>query len=164
MAATEAKDWLAAHPIVDHLAPILVLAAWFYFGLGYPSSEDARQGMYVTLATVSGLALASGTFVATLTYQSADTLVRELRTRFHRELKRNWTSILWSSFITALVPLAAMATDKKLTTIAFAIAIYVAALLIARFARTLYWLRLCLFVGDKGPAATAAQPPPLKLK
>lgn len=156
-------DFLAAHPAVDHIIPISIVAAWLLALSGaVPPSESPRLYVYAGISTLSALVLAAATFVCTLTYQSSSTLVLEVRRRFATELRRNWASIIFSALGCAVLPIAAMAIDEQRTTWAFGLALYGLALLIVKFGRSVFWLKYTLFMQDasaRAPETIELRPP-----
>lgn len=142
-------DFLAAHPAVDQLAPLGIVAAWLLLLAGsVPPSESPRMYIYAAVSTLSALVLAAATFVCTLTYQSSSTLVRGIRRRFATELRKNWSSILLGALGCAVLPIAAMAIDEHYTQIAFGFALYGLTLLIVKFSRSVFWLKYTLFMQE----------------
>ncbi|RZS62219.1 hypothetical protein EV386_2540 [Xylanimonas ulmi] len=140
---------LAAHPSPDHLLPSGIMVAW-WFGTGQyvPVNPDARLAFFAGVAVVSGLVLAAATFVCALTYQSANILMAGVRRRYSRELKRNWSSIIVSAFLTAVGPIGAMLVDDVRPAIGIGVALYCIGLLVARAVRSVWWLNYTLFMQD----------------
>ncbi|WP_219816788.1 hypothetical protein, partial [Arthrobacter sp. 9E06] len=66
------------------------------------------------MATISGLAMAASTFVCAMTYQSGNILMAKVVQVQSRALRRNWVSIISSTLVTAVLPLAALAIDRTL--------------------------------------------------
>lgn len=154
-------DFLAAHPGVDHIIPISIVAAWLLALSGtVPPSESPRLYVYAGISTLSALVLAAATFVCTLTYQSTSPLVHDVRRRFAPELRRNWASIIFSALGCAVLPIAAMAIDEQHTTSAFGLALYGLVLLVAKFGRSVFWLKYALFMQD----ASARTPETIELR
>ena len=139
-------DLVAAHPGIDQLLPVLVAAFLFMVpDVTHFVPSGARETIYATMATVSGLALAAATFVCTMTYQSANILMTGIVRSHATELRRNWTTIISSNLVTALLPLAALAMDERLPHIGIVIASYAVTLLCVRFMRAVWWLQYSLF-------------------
>lgn len=139
-------DLVAAHPGIDQVLPVLVAAFLFMVPeVTHFVPSEARGTIYATMATVSGLALAAATFVCTMTYQSANILMAGIIKSHATELRRNWTTIISSNLVTALLPLAALAMDERLPHIGIVIASYSVTLLCMRFSRAVWWLQYSLF-------------------
>jgi hypothetical protein len=141
-------DKVAAHPIYDHVFPVLAVAVWVILAQWVPPQESARQWIYGSVATVSGLALAASTFACTMTYQSSNILMTQVRKMFTKELRRNWMAILRSALLTALLPLIALAIDSTNSAAATGVTLYAVFLLIARFLRSIFWLSYTLFMSE----------------
>lgn len=147
---TRLKDFVAAHPLTDHLPAILVIGAWFVFLAEIVVvPESTRPTLYAGVATISGLAMAASTFVCTMTYQSANILMSRVVKTHARDLSRNWISIIGSNLVTAVVPLVALAFDNSFHAAASAVTVYCLALLLARSARAIWWLQYTLFMQEK---------------
>lgn len=147
---TKLKDFWAAHPGVDHALPVLsVLAWWYLLSPHLEIAEGARWNIFLTIATVSGLALAATTFVCSMTYQSANVLMSKVVAVYSSQLRRNWVSIIGSSLLTAVAPIVSLALDKTFPDSAMTIAVYAAALLLVRFGRAIWWLQYTLFMQDR---------------
>lgn len=147
---TKIKDIWASHPIFDQLVPIVITLAWLLFVAENLEIEDgARWNIFLTIATVSGMALAATTFVCSMTYQSANILMSKVVEVYSKDLRRNWVSIITSCLLTAVAPLVSLAIDKALPMAAMTIAVYAIALLLVRFARAIWWLQFTLFMQDK---------------
>jgi len=147
------QDFLASHPAVDHVAALGAVLAWSAIFGATDVPEDARVQFLIGVATVSGLVLAAATFVAALTYQSANILMSRVRERYSTLLKRNWTSIIVSTMATAAAPVVAILFSKDHNFAALAVGIYSLALLATRFGRSVFWLRYTLFMQDTVDAA-----------
>lgn len=157
-------DVVAAHPGIDQVLPVLVAALLFMVpDVTHFVPSGARGTIYATMATVSGLTLAAATFVCTMTYQSANILMAGIVRSHAAELRRNWTTIISSNLVTALLPLAALAMDTKLPHIGIVIASYAVTLLCVRFMRAVWWLQYSLFRQEQsaniiGTAKAAPRP------
>lgn len=156
-------DFITAHPAVDYLAPAAILAVWFIAGAGMPGDVAARQWAYASIATVSGLSLAASTFACTITYQTTDPLMVQVRRKYRAVLKLNWIAILRSTLLTALLPVIALLLELVSAPIAFGLVLVATGLLISRFMRTLYWLTFTLFVTESSDLVRPAPLPELRL-
>lgn len=144
------KDFLAGHPSVDHAPAIATVLVWiFWVAELVVVPEASRPTIYAGVATISGLAMAASTFVCAMTYQSGNILMAKVVQVHSRALRRNWMSIISSTLVTAVLPLAALAIDRNLNSIASAITVYSLALLVARFGRALWWMQYTLFMQDQ---------------
>lgn len=146
------RDLVVEHPIVDQ-APAVVAGAGWYFLFRDWDPENVSEFL-VGLATVSALVLTAATFVCTLTYQSTTPRVVAIRTAYGPQIRRNWTSIFLLSFLASVAPLAAILFlgSGPVTPL---LAIWAAAMLMTKSARTLYWLKTMLFmqyIEDQAPA------------
>ncbi|MEJ6549485.1 hypothetical protein PQI66_08010 [Corynebacterium sp. USCH3] len=136
---------------------------WFFWGGDLvPDAGGTRLEIYGGVGTLAGLALAASTFACTMTYQSSNSLLTTMRETYHDELKRNWTSIILSSLACAVLPVLAMALDEHQPHLAFSMVTYALVLLVLRFGRSVWWLRLSLFIIDKSDLVTQAEAPPLR--
>lgn len=152
MARTEApiKDFLAAHPLVDHLVALTALLVWVLFAADLVVVPEAsRPTIYAGVATISGLAMAASTFVCAMTYQSGNILMAKVVQVHSHALRRNWMSIISSTLITAVAPLISLAIDRTHSSIASAVTVYSLALLMTRFGRALWWMQYTLFMQDR---------------
>lgn len=156
-------DFITAYPAVDYLAPAAILAVWFIAGSGMPGDVAARQWAYASIATVSGLSLAASTFACTITYQTTDPLMVQVRRKYRAVLKRNWIAILRSTLLTALLPVFALLLELVSAPIAFGLVLVATGLLISRFMRSLYWLTFTLFVTESSDLVRPAPLPELRL-
>ena len=93
--------------------------------------------------------MAASTFVCTMTYQSGNILMAKVVQVHSEALRRNWVSIIGSTLITAVLPLAALAIDQNLSGVASSITVYSLALLMTRFGRALFWMQYTLFMQDR---------------
>jgi hypothetical protein len=148
-------DFYAARPWVDLLAVALLGLLWVLAGaeLLTPSSAAARLEFYVGVATLAALVLAAATFVCTMVYQSASPHVETVRKRFGATLRTNWTAIIAWSLLAAASPIVAILLDEKYPAWAMAISVVALGLIVMRFARSVYWLRLTLFLQHVSDAA-----------
>jgi hypothetical protein len=147
---TRIQDFLAAHPLVDHVVAIAALFAWILYAADFVLvPEGSRPTIYAGIATISGLAMAASTFVCTMTYQSGNILMAKVVQVHSHALRRNWMSIISSTLITAVAPLIALAIDQSHSSLASAVAVYSLALLMTRFGRALWWLQYTLFMQDR---------------
>ena len=144
------KDFLAAHPLVDQIPAVAAVFAWiFWVAELVVVPEAARPTIYAGVATISGLAMAASTFVCTMTYQSGNILMAKVVQVHSEALRRNWVSIIGSTLITPVLPLAALAVDKNLSSVASSVTVYSLALLMTRFGRALFWMQYTLFMQDR---------------
>lgn len=150
------RDLVAAHPAFDWVFPVGAAAGWVAMPDAFvPAAADTRVQFYVAAATVAALVLAAATFVCALVYQAGSEYAVRVRTRFASELRRNWTSIITSSLLAALLPLVAIAVDEHNTVVASALTVFSLGVVVVRFARTTWWLRFVLLVqreSDSRPA------------
>lgn len=156
-------DVLAARPIFDQIVPVTfgVLYAVVLRSLT-PTSDDVRVAFYVGVSTLAALAVAAATFVCTMTYQSTGEHMTTVRRRYGEVLRRNWTAILVSTLVAATLPLIGILVDTRWRTAGMLIAIYSLLLVVVRFARSVYWLRVTLFlerVSDEAPQPMAVRLP-----
>jgi hypothetical protein len=152
LARTEAsiKDFIAAHPVVDHAAALAALLVWvFYVADLVVVPEASRPTIYAGVATISGLAMAASTFVCSMTYQSGNILMAKVVQVHSQALRRNWMSIISSALVTAVAPLVALAIDRTHSSVASAVTVYSLALLMTRFGRALWWMQYTLFMQDR---------------
>lgn len=151
-----ARDVVAAHPGFDWVVPVGVAAAWIAMPDAFiPAASETRVQLYVAAATVAALVLAAATFVCALVYQAGSDYAVRVRTRFAAELRRNWTSIITSSLLAALLPIVAIAVDEHNAVVASALTVFSLGVVVSRFARTTWWLRFVLLVqreSDSRPA------------
>lgn len=135
------QDFLLRRPIVDQLAPIAILLAWFFlFDRATLGSDDGQIAAFVGLSAVAGIVLAAATFVCTMLYQSSSSSVRLLREHFRGELAKSWTSVFVFLFIAAVVPIIAAVVRDSHETLAFGLVLYSAGILLGRGFRTYLWL------------------------
>jgi hypothetical protein len=140
-------DVLAAHPIVDQTVPLGVTVAYLVWLDSFtPIGLETRVSFYVGVSTLAALAVAAATFVCTLTYQSASDHMTAVRKHYGGELRRNWTSIILSTLVAATLPLLSILADSRSIYVAVAMTVYALALVVVRFCRSVYWLRLTLFM------------------
>lgn len=159
------RDVLVNHPVFDQLAAVVAVILWFFWGDGLvPDAGVTRLEIYGGVGTLAGLALAASTFACTMTYQSSNSLLTTMRETYHDELKRNWTSIILSSLACAVLPVLAMALDEHQPHLAFSMVTYALVLLVLRFGRSVWWLRLSLFIIDKSGRLTEVEAPPRRGK
>lgn len=157
-------DFLTEHPAVDYVAPTAVLIVWFCIaGFWVPGDVAARQWAYTSIATISGLSLAASTFACTITYQTTDSLMVQVRRKYRLVLKRNWVAILRSTLVTALLPIIALLLELVSAPLAFGVVLIATGLLVCRFTRSLYWLTFTLFVTENSDLIRQAPLPELKL-
>lgn len=162
-AAKKGRLWLAdalsAHPLVDLVLPVAAsIACYLYLEAGtYP--EDGRRAFYSALAGIAGLVMTAAIFVCTMTYQSANLLMNEVRRRFQKELKRNWTSIIGWSLGAALLALGAILIDAHSVQYALTVCAFALSILLAKFLRALFWLRYTLFASE----IADQQPTPIRV-
>lgn len=158
------KDLVASRPIVDWPLPIIALLLWLKFGFPLvPEMASARGGIYGATSALAGFVLAASTFACTMTYQGNASLLQDLRTKFSDELRRNWIAILWTTALCALLPIVGIYLDPQYPLQASGIVVFVAAMLCCRFARSIWWLRVTLFVTHASDDAEAVVTPSLKL-
>lgn len=158
------KDAVAARPIVDWPLPIVTLILWLQFGSPLiPELASARSGIYGATSALAGFVLAAATFACTMTYHGNASLLLDLRKRFQVELRRNWIAILWSTALCALLPIIGIYLDPQYPLQASGIVVFVAAMLCLRFARSLWWLKVTLFVTQLSPEESEAETPKLTL-
>jgi len=156
-------DTVAAHPFFDHLLPLILVVVWYFVTNAWtPPDASARQWVYGSVATVSGLALAASTFACTMTYQSSNILMTKVRARFTKELRRNWMAVLRSALLTAVMPIVALALDSTATKLSIALTIYAIGLLVTRFLRSLVWLEYTLFMSEHAETAIRRDDVPLR--
>lgn len=150
-----AGDRIAAHPSIDQALALGAPGAWVLWLDGFtPSDPAARLTFYGAAATLAALALAAATFVCTMTYQSTNEYVAIVRRRYGHELRKNWTTVITSTLLAAVAPVVAMVIDDRFTAVAMAAVVYCLALVVLRFLRSVYWLRLTLFLqqaSDESP-------------
>ncbi|MBN0039345.1 hypothetical protein JN535_04045 [Cellulosimicrobium cellulans] len=149
---------------MDQVIPIAATAA--YAGVlsdMTPEIPDVRVAFYVGISTLAALAVAAATFVCTMTYQSTGEHMRAVRRHYGEVLRRNWTSILVSTLVAATLPLLAILVDTRWRQAAMLIAVYSLVLVAVRFVRSIYWLRITLFLeraADELPEPMAVKLPP----
>ncbi|WP_147106548.1 hypothetical protein [Nesterenkonia populi] len=161
--AKKLRYTIANRPAFDQVLPLLSLFAWILWGDDWlPEDITVRHGIYTGVATLAGLALASATFSCTMTYQSADPLLKDMRAQHHKVLKRNWTAIILSCLFCAVIPILSIFVDEYRPYWAFGVVIYAASLLITRFGRSVYWLRNSLFIVDHSDQVVPADAPQMK--
>lgn len=149
MATRKAADQWAAHPLMDYIAPVVAVVAWWRLGSGYvPADIEMRIAIHAGVAVLSGLVLTAATFICALTYQSANILLEGVRRRYASELRRNWFSVIMGAFWMAVVPLVALGVDQVSSFWALAMSIGALALLAARAMRSAMWLQLTLFAQE----------------
>lgn len=159
------RNALVNHPIFDQIVPVVAVVLWSFWGQAFaPEARDVRLEVYGGVGTLAGLALAASTFACTMTYQSVNPLLTSMREENHHELKRNWTSIILSSLACAVLPILAMALDEHQRHLASAMVVYALVLLVLRFGRSVWWLRLSLFIIDKSGRLTEVEAPPRRGK
>lgn len=142
-----ARDVWAAHPILDWAAPIAAVCVWWLLAGGWrPGDGNALRSALTVAATVSGMAMAASTFACTMTYNSANILMSEVKKLFSDELKRNWVSVISSNLLTAAVPACALFISSDAPGAAAGAFVGSVPLLATRFLRAVFWLRLTLFM------------------
>lgn len=157
------SDWLAAWPFVDQVLPIGAVIFWVFFAQQWvPQAESPRLYFYAAVSTLAGLALAAATFVCAMTYQARSSLMSAAQSKFAKEFRRNWTSIILWVLAAALLPLVAMVADSHSPAIAFPFAFYALVLTAVKVARIVFWLRFTLFMegSSKSLAEEAEMTPP----
>lgn len=136
------KDFLAEHPGVDHVVPVLAISGLLSFR-NHVSVENFDVFL-VGAATVSALVLTAATFVCTLIYQSnASERIVELRMEFATALRRNWVTIFAILITTSVAPLCAVLLIGSW--LAPVVGVWSIAMLTVTAARTVYWLDAMLF-------------------
>lgn len=165
MGRAAAKDWLLERPGLDQIVAVLVAVIAAFLPEWLPSDGQARTELFGALAGLCGLVLAAATFVCTLTYHSGSHVMKKVRLRFGGVLARNWTAIIATSFVSALVALAAIALEDASARAASAAIAYSTVAIVASFVRVVVWLRLTLFfeeVAEKHPEPLAVPFKPVK--
>lgn len=151
------KDAWAARPAFDQVLPLSVgLSAWTLVPV-QSLDVTARVAFYAGVATVSGLVLAAATFVAALTYQSANILMSDVRSRYAVELARNWHAVIRSCLLAAIIAITCIAIDYWTPRAAFGAAAYLLLLVGLRGYRALWWFMYTLYMEK----ASDLMPPPL---
>ena len=101
------KDFVISHPGAD----LMVFSLALFASIGVQRAgvtTDSPQDLLVGTSTAGAFVLASGSFAATMVYGSTVDFMVTARRRFHRELARNWRSILGWCFTATIAPLLAM--------------------------------------------------------
>lgn len=152
-------------PFWDHLPALLAggLAWWLdASALVSPVTtfQDTRIAIFSSIAALSGLVLTAATFVAALTYQSANPLMQKVRALYSVELARNWRSIILSTLLAAVGSIALLFVDPLYPRLSIAVAIYLLALTAMRGRRSVYWLMFTLFSDKLERAFPAPHPVP----
>ena len=130
------KDFVISHPGAD----LMVFSLALFASIGVQRAgvtTDSPQDLLVGTSTAGAFVLASGSFAATMVYGSTVDFMVTARRRFHRELARNWRSILGWCFTATIAPLLAMLAPS----IAVPTALSCIAMLGTKFVRSLFWFQ-----------------------
>ena len=133
------KDFVISHPGAD----LMVVSLALFASIGVQRAgvtTDSPQDLLVGTSTAGAFVLASGSFAATMVYGSTVDFMVTARRRFHRELARNWRSILGWCFTATIAPLLAMLAPS----IAVPTALSCIAMLGTKFVRSLFWFQYTL--------------------
>lgn len=142
------KDFVISHPGTDLIMLVLApLTSLWAQRAGF--TVDSPHDLLMGTSTVGALVLASGSFAATMVYGSTVDFMVIARRRFHRELARNWRSILGWCFTATVAPLLAMFAPS----IAVPTALSCIAMLGTKFVRSLFWFQYTLTL-DVASAST----------
>jgi hypothetical protein len=139
-------DFVAAHPFIDLLVPLIITGVGFFFGGKVPGINKSWQNLFVSLSTISGLVMTAATFICTMTYQSDSRHMKTVRERYPDELSKNWISIIAWTLTTAVLPLVSICAWNANHQTAFGIALFSLIMMIAKTARSLHWLKYTLFM------------------
>lgn len=149
--ASDFKDTWAEKPRIDYIAPtivtVVVLAALLVLGASVFDAAT-RRSVYTGLGTVAGLAFAASTFVCSMTYQSTNYLMSDIRKSHSVAIRRNWISILSSLIAVAILSVALHVIDALTPSLAMGLAAGGLAVVLLRVLRALWWMRQTLFVED----------------
>ena len=87
---------IMAHPATDILGATIITATWWLLSNPVPQlpGDGSPNDLFIGLSTLSGLVMATATFICTMLYQSNSHFMVEARKRFPEELARNWLSII----------------------------------------------------------------------
>lgn len=144
------KGLWSDHPGTDWMPIIAATAALAYgvIALGIPDSEGVPAAFLGAVAGIAGLAFAAATFVCTMTYQSTNYLMSGLRKSHHRQIRRNWISILSSLLLSGIAAAFGTLTVSWAPNAAATLGIFCATVVLVRSFRALWWLRQTLFIED----------------
>lgn len=139
---------IMAHPTTDTLGAIIITATWWHLGNPVPQlpGDGSPNDLFIGLSTLSGLVMATATFICTMLYQSNSHFMVEARKRFPEELARNWLSIIIWTLTTAILSLFSLCLWETNRITSFGIVIFSTSLLLAKGGRSIYWLNYTLFM------------------
>ena len=139
---------IMAHPATDILGATIITATWWLLSNPVPQlpGDGSPNDLFIGLSTLSGLVMATATFICTMLYQSNSPLKIEARKRFPEELSRNWLSIIIWTLTTAILPLFSLCLWGIDRITSFGIVIFSTSLLLAKGGRSIYWLNYTLFM------------------
>lgn len=161
---------IMAHPATDILGATIITATWWLLSNPVPQlpGDGSPNDLFIGLSTLSGLVMATATFICTMLYQSNSPLMIEARKRFPEELSRNWLSIIIWTLTTAILPLFSLCLWGIDRITSFGIVIFSTSLLLAKGGRSIYWLNYTLFMEkassilspvSRNPKSTRSWPP-----
>lgn len=135
---------IMAHPATDILGATIITATWWLLSNPVPQlpGDGSPNDLFIGLSTLSGLVMATATFICTMLYQSNSPLMIEARKRFPEELSRNWLSIIIWTLTTAILPLFSLCLWGIDRITSFGIVIFSTSLLLAKGGRSIYWCKL----------------------
>lgn len=146
------KSVWSDHPRVDFVLPVLLGGIVLVIALSNSGSslidEAGRRVVYTGLASLSALGFTASTFVCTMTYQSSNYLMSDIRKHHSAAVRRNWTSILATLLGAAVTALILHAVDAWFSDLAIGVAAGLLALVAAQMYRALWWLKRTLFIED----------------
>lgn len=75
---------IMAHPATDILGATIITATWWLLSNPVPQlpGDGSPNDLFIGLSTLSGLVMATATFICTMLYQSNSPLMIEARKRF----------------------------------------------------------------------------------
>lgn len=148
------RSYWADRPVLDLLpitlgAAVLSVAALY---AGLPGAPDVLMAFLAAVAGIAGLALAAGTFVCTMTYQSTNYLMSDLRRLHHAAIRHNWIWILSSLLLSGIGAAFTVLISRWAPHAALVLGITLAMVTLVVSLRAVWWLKQTLFIED---AATA---------
>jgi hypothetical protein len=134
------KDVMIAHPGMD-VIPSAATAIAVYAWQQHTGPFEAHADILTGTSTAGAFVLAAASFAAATVYGSTAEFMVTARHKFHRELSRNWMSILGWVFVATIAPLIAMFLPQEwsITTVSACLMI-----LTVKFARSMFWFRYTL--------------------
>lgn len=104
-------------------------------------SSSGLAGFTNAVVTTAGLAMAGATFVGTILYQSASTLMRKIIHEHHAAVSRNWLFIIGVNLVTCVAASFLVGFADQFPWLVERLSLTALALVLLEGLRAIWWLR-----------------------